>query len=331
MQRRTFVTLLGGAAVAWPISTRAQQPERMRRIGVLMGYAESDLEAQKNLAAFREGLQKLGWTEGGKISIDMRWAPPDNPGQRQRFAKELVTLQPDLILSHTTPTTTALLQETRSIPIVFANVSDPIGSGFITSFSRPGGNVTGFTTIEDSLGGKWLELLKEIAPHVNRVGLLFDPETATYAEYYLKLLKDAAAKFAVEATTAPVRDRSEVEPVIARLAGEPNGGLIVVPDSFSIAHRAEIASLAARYRLPAVYPFRLFTEVGGLLAYGVDLSDNFRRAALYADRILKGENPGDFPVQGPAKFEFIVNLKAARALGLNVPAELLARADEVIE
>jgi putative tryptophan/tyrosine transport system substrate-binding protein len=331
MQRRTFVTLLGGAAVAWPISTRAQQPERIRRIGVLMGYAESDLEAQKNLAAFREGLQKLGWTEGRKISIDLRWAPPDNPGQRQRFAKELVTLQLDLILSHTTPTTAALLQETRSIPIVFANVSDPIGSGFITSFSRPGGNVTGFTTIEDSLGGKWLELLKEIAPHVNRVGLLFDPETATYAEYYLKLLKDAAAKFAVEATTAPVRDRSELGPVIARLAGEPNAGLIVVPDSFSIAHRAEIASLAARSRLPAVYPFRLFTEVGGLLAYGVDLSDNFRRAALYADRILKGENPGDFPVQGPAKFEFIVNLKAARALGLNVPAELLARADEVIE
>jgi putative tryptophan/tyrosine transport system substrate-binding protein len=218
-----------------------------------------------------------------------------------------------------------------TIPIIFASVSDPIGSGFVATLSRPGGNVTGFTTIEASLGGKWLELLKEIAPHVNRVAFLFNPETATYAEYYLKLFKAAAATFAVQATTAPVRDRSEVESVIATLAGEPNGGLIVMPDSFPIAHRAEITSLAARYRLPAVYPFRIFAEVGGLLAYGVDLSDNFRRAASYADRILKGEKPGELPVQGPAKFEFVINLKTAKALGLNVPDKLLALADEVIE
>jgi putative ABC transport system substrate-binding protein len=329
--RREFVITLGGAVVALPFAAHAQQADRMWRIGVLMGYAESDPEAQTNVAAFREGLQKLGWTEGHKIRIDTRWALPENAGPREQFAKELVALRPDLILSHTTPTTAALLRETRTISIIFANVSDPIGSGFVATLSRPGGNVTGFTTIEASLGGKWLELLKEIAPHVHRVAFLFNPETATYAEYYLNLFKAAAATFAVKATTAPVRDRSEVESAIAKLAGEPNGGLIVMPDSFPIAHRAEITSLAARYRLPAVYPFRFFADVGGLLAYGVDLSDNFRRAASYADRILKGEKPGELPVQGPAKFEFVINLKTARALGLEVPPTLLARADEVIE
>jgi len=329
--RREFVITLGGAVVALPFAAHAQQADRMWRIGVLMGYAESDPEAQTNVAAFREGLQKLGWTEGHKIRIDTRWAPPENAGPREQFAKELVALQPDVILSHTTPTTAALLRETRTIPIIFANVSDPIGSGFVATLSRPGGNVTGFTTIEASLGGKWLELLKEIAPHVNRVAFLFNPETATYAEYYLNLFKAAGATFAVKATTAPVRDKSEVESAIATLAGEPNGGLIVMPDSFPIAHRVEITSLAARYRLPAVYPFRFFADIGGLLAYGVDLSDNFRRAASYADRILKGEKPGELPVQGPAKFEFVINLKTAKALGLTVPDNLLARADEVIE
>jgi putative tryptophan/tyrosine transport system substrate-binding protein len=329
--RREFIFTLSGAVVALPFATHAQQADRVWRIGALMGYAESDPEAQTNVAAFREGLQKLGWTEGHKIRMDTRWVPPENAGPREQFAKELIALQPDLILSHTTPTTAALLRETRTIPIIFASVSDPIGSGFVATLSRPGGNVTGFTTIEASLGGKWLELLKEIAPHVNRVAFLFNPETATYAEYYLKLFKTAAATFAVQATTAPVRDRSEVESVIATLAGEPNGGLIVMPDSFPIAHRAEITSLAARYRLPAVYPFRIFAEVGGLLAYGVDLSDNFRRAASYADRILKGEKPGELPVQGPAKFEFVINLKTAKALGLEIPPTVLARADEVIE
>ena len=329
--RREFIFTLGGAVVALPFATHAQQADRVWRIGALMGYVESDPEAQTNVAAFREGLQKLGWTEGHKIRIDTRWALPENAGPREQFAKELVALQPDVILSHTTPTTAALLRETRTIPIIFANVSDPIGSGFVATLSRPGGNVTGFTTIEASLGGKWLELLKEIAPHVNRVAFLFNPETATYAEYYLNLFKAAGATFAVKATTAPVRDKSEVESAIATLAGEPNGGLIVMPDSFPIAHRVEITSLAARYRLPAVYPFRFFADIGGLLAYGVDLSDNFRRAASYADRILKGEKPGELPVQGPAKFEFVINLKTAKALGLTVPDNLLARADEVIE
>ena len=329
--RREFIFTLGGAVVALPFATHAQQADRVWRIGALMGYAESDAEAQTNIAAFRDGLRKLGWMEGRNIRIETRWAPPENAEQRQRFATEIVALRPDLILSHTTPTTAALLRETRTIPIIFANVSDPIGSGFVATLSRPGGNVTGFTTIEASLGGKWLELLKEIAPHVNRVAFLFNPETATYAEYYLNLFKAAGATFAVKATTAPVRDKSEVESAIATLAGEPNGGLIVMPDSFPIAHRVEITSLAARYRLPAVYPFRFFADIGGLLAYGVDLSDNFRRAASYADRILKGEKPGELPVQGPAKFEFVINLKTAKALGLTVPDNLLARADEVIE
>ena len=224
-----------------------------------------------------------------------------------------------------------LLQETRTIPIVFANVSDPIGSGFVTSLSRPAGNVTGFTTIEDSLGGKWLELLKEIAPHIKRVAFLFNPETATYAGYYLDLFKAAGPRFAVEATSAPVHDQSEIDSVIATLQGESNGGVVVMPDSFLTAHRAEITSLAARYRVPAIYPFRFFAEVGGLLAYGVDLSDNFRRAASYADRILKGEKAGDLPVQAPTKFEFVINLKTAKALGLTVPLTLQAIANEVIE
>ena len=330
MRRREFITLLGGAA-AWPLAARAQQPERMRRIGVLMGYAESDREGQAFVAAFREELQKLGWTEGRNIRIDTRWATPDDAESRQRFAKELVALQPDLILSHSTPTTAALLQQTRTIPIVFAIVSDPVGSGFVASFPRPGGNVTGFTNMEPTMAGKWLELLKEIAPRVARVAFLFNPATAPYAEYYLNPFKAAAASFAVEAIAAPVHDTSELETVVAAQAREPNGGLIVMPDTFTTAHRAEITSLAARYRLPAVYPFRFFAELGGLLSYGNDLVDNFRRAATYADRILKGAKPSELPVQAPVKFELVINLKTAKALGLTVPPASLARADEVIE
>ena len=331
MKRREFITLLGGTAVAWPLAARAQQPERMRLIGVLMGYAESDLEAQAQIAAFRDGLQKLGWIEGRNTRIDTRWATPTNAAAMQRFAVELVALQPEVILASTTPTTTALLQQTRTIPIVFATVGDPIGSGFVASFPRPGGNVTGFVTIEGSLGGKWLELLKEIAPHVNRVAFLLNPATATYAESYLNAFKAAAASVAVEAIAAPVHDRSEFDTVIAAQAREPNSGLIVLADAFTVAHRVEITSLAARYRLPAIYPFRLFVEVGGLLSYGVDLTDNFRRAATYIDRILKGEKPSELPVQAPTKYELIINLKTAKALGLTVPHNLLVLAEEVIE
>jgi putative tryptophan/tyrosine transport system substrate-binding protein len=329
LKRRDFITLLGSAA-AWPLGARAQQSERMRRIGVLMAFAESDREGQTFVATLREGLQKLGWTEGDNIRFDTRWATPEVQSI-QRFAKELVALQPDLILTPNTPTTAALLQQTRTIPIIFVNVADPIGSGFVASLPRPGGNVTGFITMEPTMAGKWLELLKEIAPRVVRVALLFNPATATYIDIYLKPFKAAASSFGVEAIAAPVRDMTEFESVVAAQAREPNGGLIVAPDIFMNAHRAEITSLAARYRLPAVYPFRIFTEVGGLLSYGNDLIDNYRRAAAYADRILKGAKPSELPVQFPVKFEMTINLKTAKTLGLDVPLFLQQRADEVIE
>jgi putative ABC transport system substrate-binding protein len=329
MKRREFITLLGGAT-AWPLAARAQQADRMRRIGVLMAVPENDHEYQAFLAAFREGLQKLGWAEGRNIRIDTRWAALDAEAM-QRFAKELVALQPDLIVSQSTPTTASLLQQTRTIPIIFALVIDPIGSGFVASLPRPGGNVTGFIAMEGSLAGKWLELLKEIAPRVTRVAFLFNPATAPYAEYFLNPFKAAAASFAVEGIATPVRDSSELESVVAAQAREPNGGLIVMPESFLNTHRVEITSLAARYRLPAVYAFRFFTEFGGLLSYGNDFIDNYRRAATYVDRILKGEKPADLPVQAPTRYETVINLKTAKALGLEVPATLLARADEVIE
>jgi putative ABC transport system substrate-binding protein len=279
MRRREFITLIGGTAFAWPHAVFAQQSDKPRLIGVLMGFPESDSQAQRYIAAFRDGLHKLGWTEGRNVRIDTRWATPVEADLMRQFSKELVALQPDLILSHTTPTTTALLQQTRAIPIVFATVTDPVGSGFVASFPRPGGNVTGFIFTDPTMAGKWLELLKEIAPRVARVAMLFNPTSATYAEYWLKPFKAAAPSFAVEAIAAPVRGRSELETVIAAQAREPNGGLIAMPDSFTDAHRVEITSLAARYRLPAVYPFRFFAEVGGLLSYGVDRTDNFRRAA----------------------------------------------------
>jgi putative ABC transport system substrate-binding protein len=327
MKRRAFITLIGGAA-AWPLA--AEQGERMRLIGVLMAYPESHPEGQAWVAAFRERLQKLGWAEGRNIRIATRWATPDVEAI-QRFAKELVALQPDLILSQSTPTTAALLQHTRTIPIIFANIADPVGSGFVASFSRPGGNATGFVLFEPTIAGKWLELLKEIAPRVNRVAFLFNPATATYFEYYTIPFKAAAASVGVEAIAAPVHDRSELESAFAAQAREPNGSLIVLPDSFLNAHSVEITSLAARYRLPAVYPYRLYTKVGGLLSYGNDVFDNYRRAAGYVDRILKGEKPGELPVQAPVKFELVLNLKIAKDLGFTLPPTLLARADEVIE
>jgi putative ABC transport system substrate-binding protein len=329
MRRRDFLAVLGGAAVARPLAARAQ--DRVRRIGVLMGFPESDSQAQAYIAAFREGLQKLGWTEGRNIRIDTRWPIPGDAGSIQRFAGELVALQPDVILSNTTPATAALLQRTRTIPIVFAMVADPVGSGFVASFPRPGGNVTGFAVAEGSLGGKWIELLKEIAPRVARVAMLFNPVVATYAEFWLNPFKAAAAAFGVDAIAAPVRDKAELESVIATQARAPNSGFVVMPDSFTDAHSAEITSLAARYRLPAVYAYRFFTAAGGLMSYGVDLIDNFPRAATYVDRILKGEKPADLPVQAPAKYVLTINLKTAKALGLDVPLLFQQRADELID
>jgi putative ABC transport system substrate-binding protein len=330
MRRREFITAIAGSAAALPLAAHAQRPEPMRRIGVLMGFPESDSQAQSFIAAFRDGLQKLGWTDGRNVRIDTRW-PAFDAESRQRFAKELVALQPDLILSHTTLTTAALLQQTRTIPIVFATVTDPVGSGFVPNLARPGGNVTGFTLVEPTMAAKWVELLKEIAPRVNRVAMLFNPATATYADYFLKPFKAAAPSFAVAAITAPVRDMSELDSVVAAQAREPNGGLIVMPDSFTDTHREEIISLVARHHLPAVYAYRFFTEHGGLLSYGADLRDNFRRAADYVDRVLKGEKPADLPVQAPTKFELVINLKTAKELGLTVTRDFLLIADEVIE
>jgi ABC-type uncharacterized transport system substrate-binding protein len=330
MRRREFITLLSGAAI-WPLVANAQQAERVRRIGVLMPLTADDPLGQARIVALREGLGKLGWIEGRNIRIDTRWMTTGDVESMQRFAKELVALQPDLIVTQSTPITATVLQETRTIPIVFALVADPIGSGFVANFAQPGGNVTGFVTMVPSMASKWLELLKEIAPRVTRVAFLFNPATATYFEYWLNPFIAAAVSFAVDAIGAPVRDRSELESVIAEQARMPNGGLVVMPDTFTDAHRLEITSLAARYRLPAVYPYRQFTAVGGLLSYGDDLIDNFRRAPTYVDQILKGEKPRELPVQAPVKFELLINLKTAKALELTVPPALLARADEVIE
>jgi ABC-type uncharacterized transport system substrate-binding protein len=328
VRRREFIAL-GSAAIAWPVGSVAQQ-DRARRIGVLMGFAETDGEGQTFVAAFREALQKLGWAEGHNIRTDYRWTALDKE-LIQQFAKELVALQPDLILTQSTPATAELLRQTHTIPLVFALVADPIGSGFVASFPQPGGNITGFVTMEPTMAAKWLELLKEIAPRTTRVAMLFNPATAPYAEYWLTPFKAAAASFAVQAIVAPVHNTSELESTIAAQAREPNGGLIVMPDTFTTEHRSEITSLAARYRVPAVYPYRVFAEVGGLLSYGDDLTDNFRRAASYVDRILKGEKPAELPVQAPVKFELVINLKTAKALGLDVPLQFQQRAEKIIE
>jgi putative tryptophan/tyrosine transport system substrate-binding protein len=329
LKRRKFLSLLG-AATAWPLAAPAQQPERLRRVGALMGFAESDREGQLCIASFREALHELGWTEDRNIRFDIRWAALDAE-LVERFAKELVALKPDLILSHVTPTTVALLQQTRTIPIVFVWVSDPVGSGFVPSLARPDGNATGLTPIVGSLGGKWVELLKEIAPHIVRAVALFNPTMAPYAEYYLNPFKVAAASSAVEAIAAPVHNISELESVVAAQAREPNSGLVVMPDTFTVGHRVDITSLATRYLLPAVYWSGAFAEAGGLVSYGPDVVAEFRHAASYADRILNGAKPSELPVQAPVKFKLVINLKTARTLGINIPPLLLARSDELIE
>jgi putative tryptophan/tyrosine transport system substrate-binding protein len=330
MKRREFITLLGGTAASVPFAVRAQQAERMRRVGVLMAYAEGDREAQARAAALREGLQKLGWLEGRNIQIDIRWATA-SVEQIKHFAQELVASQPDLIVSSTTPTTEALLRQTRSIPIVFATVADAVGGGFVASMSRPGGNATGFSNLEGSMAGKWLELLKQIAPKLKRVALLFNPATAPYADIYLTPFKSAAASLDMEAIVTPVADSSELESAIAALARAPGCGLMVIPDPSMSNRSREITALAARHGLLAVYPFRYYVELGGLVSYGNDQADNYRRAAAYVDRILKGDKPGDLPVQAPVKFELTINLKTAKMLGLDVAPSLLQQADMVIE
>ncbi|HKF09592.1 MAG TPA: ABC transporter substrate-binding protein [Xanthobacteraceae bacterium] len=280
------------------------------------------------MAAFQEGLNKLGWTQGRNLQIESRWGALDDAWSRRQSARELIASKPDLILTQNTPPTASMLQETHTIPIIFVIVADPVGSGFVESLPHPGGNATGFTVMEPTIVGKWIELLKEIAPHVNRAAFLFNPATTPYAN---NPFKAAAASVALKAMAAPVHDQPELEPVIAEQAREPNGGLIVMPDGFLNVHRAEIIALAAHYRLPAVYPWRFFPELGGLLSYGCEQRDLFRLAATYADRILRGAKPSELPVQAPVKYEIVVNLKTAKALNLDVPALLQQRADEVIE
>jgi putative ABC transport system substrate-binding protein len=330
MRRREFTRLLGGATLAWSVAAHAQQIERVRRIGVLTSSAESDQEGVSSLAAFREELRKLGWIEGRNSKIDVRWAAADVELMK-RFASELVTLKPDVILTSSTAAAAATLQQTRTIPIVFVVVADPVGSGFVASLPRPGGNATGFTPIVNSLGGKWVELLKEIAPRMARVALLFNPPTATFIEGFLTPFKAAAATVGAEAIVAPVNDMPAVESLINTEAREPNSGLVVIPDAFTVKHRAEITALAARYHVPAIYWSRSFTEIGGLISYGPYIVDEYRRAALYVDRILKGSKPSELPVQAPVKFELVVNLRTAKALGLDLPPSLLTAADEIID
>lgn len=331
MRRRDVLALLGGAAATWPLAARAQQTDRMRRIGVLMPFAESDAEVRAQIAAFREGLQKLGWTDGGNVQFDYRWAA-GGIGQVRAFAKELVELRPDVIVGRATPVIAALLQETRTIPIVFLSVSDPVGDGFVASLAHPGGNVTGFTNVESSLGGKWLELLREIAPRVSRIAVIFDPKRAPGGgSYYLRLVEDAAKSIAMKRIANPVHDAAEIERAIDAFAREPNSGLVVLPDITTVTHRELIVSMAARHRLPAVYGFSFFATIGGLISYGVDLVDLFRRGAFYVDRILWGAKPSELPVQQPIKFELTINRKTATALGLTIPHSILLRADQVIE
>ena len=319
MKRRDFITVLGGV-VAWPVTARGQhQSERLRRIGVLMGYAEDDPEAQSRLAAFVQALAALGWTEGRNLRTDIRWSAGDVT-RASMFAKELVALQPEVILSNTTPVTAALQRETRIVPIVFLVVSDPIGSGFVETLAQPGGNITGFINLEASLVEKWLELLKEIAPSVTRVAVMFNPETAPYADYYLQPLRAVAPVLGVKPFTATVRSEAEIEEVISGLAHEPGGGLMVMTDSFMTVHRKSIVALTARYKVPAVSFIAIMTAEGGLISYGVDIVDLFQRGAYYIDRILRGMKAADLPVQVPTKFELAINLNTAKALGLTFRA-----------
>ena len=327
MKRREFITLLGGAAAAWSLAAHAQQPDRMRRIGVLMNLAADDAEGQARIAAFVQALQRLGWSDGRNLRIDHRWAAGDTD-RFHRYAEELLALAPDVILAAATPSVQALQQATRTVPIVFAIVADPVGAGFVDSLARPGGNATGFTPFEYGISGKWLELLKEIAPRVTRVAVLRD---LTIGLGQLGAIQSVAPSLGVELTPIGVGDAGQIERTVAAFARSPNGGLIVTASTSAVIHRELIIALAARHKLPAVYYRRYFVASGGLMSYGPDFLDQFRSAASYVDRILRGEKPADLPLQAPTKHELTINLNAAKALGLDVPPILLARADKVIE
>jgi putative ABC transport system substrate-binding protein len=328
MKRREFVAGLAGAAAAWPLAARAQQPERVRRVGVLVGLAENDPEMKQRLAGLRQGLEKLGWAEGSNLRIDYRFAPA---GARARLlARELIALQPDVILTQSTPATAAMQPETSTIPIVFAGVADPIGSGFIASLSRPGGNLTGLLQYEEGITGKWLAMLKEIAPNLTRAALVANPRTSAF-NYFLQSAKAVAPSLAIDIVPTSFDSAADIERAIETFAREANGGLLLPPDTSTVVHRDLIIALAARHRLPAVYALRVFVAAGGLMCYATDFVDLYRQAAPYVDRILRGAKPADLPVQTPTKFETVVNRKTAKALGLTIPPGLLIAADEVIE
>ena len=331
MRRRDFITLIGGSAMAWPLAARAQQGERLRGIGLIIGATEEDdPEAQGRITAFREGLEALGWSEGRNIRINYRFGGGD-AARIQAFAAELVSSAPDVIVANSSPAAAALRQATRTIPIVMAAVNDPVAQGFIASLARPGGNITGFTFTDFELLGKWLDLLKEMVPSIRRAALMFNPETVPYYATYLREFRARPETLAVELLPAPVHSNAEIEAALVALAHEPGGGLICGADPFTIRHRAFIIMMAERHRVPAVYAYRSYVGEGALISYGPDPYDVLRRSASYVDRILRGEKPADLPAQRPTKFELAINLKAAKALGLTIPATLLARADEVIE
>jgi ABC-type uncharacterized transport system substrate-binding protein len=326
--RRHFITLLGGAAAVWPLAARAQQPERMRRIGVLMHTGADEPEAQARLAAFMQGLQELGWAVGRNMRIDYRWSVGD-AARLRKDATELVALRPEVILAGVGATTQMLQQASGTVPIVMAQGIDPVGTGYVESLVRPGGNITGFIQFEYSLAGKWMELLKEVAPGITRVGVLREPGPAAIGQW--AMIQAVAQSFGAELKPIDLRDASEIERAVTAFARLPNGGLIVAVSAASLIHRDLIITLAAEHRLPVVYAYRVFVTSGGLITYGPDIASQYRRAAGYVDRILKGEKPSDLPVQAPTKYEMVINLKTAKALGLDIPATVLARADEVIE
>jgi putative ABC transport system substrate-binding protein len=330
MRRREFIKIVAGSAAILPTMAHAQQAEKVRKIGVLMAHKEGDPEFQLYLEAFRQGLQKSGWVEGRNIQIDTRWGALEDVEVRRRSAAEILSLKPEVVLSQNTPPTATMLEQTRDVPVVFLIVTDPVGSGFVKTLSRPGGNATGFTIMEPTTSGKWLELLKEIAPNIRRAGLLFNPKTAPFANYWLRPFDAAAKSLGIEPVAARVDVETDLETVFAAEAQGPDGGLVVMPDGFLNVYREEIVALASRYRVPTVYPWRFFPELGGLMSYGFDQRESFRMAAAYVDRILRGEKPGDLPVQAPTKYELVINRKTANALGLSVPISLLGRADDLI-
>jgi len=328
MRRREFITLLGGAAAALPLAARAQQSERMRRVGVLMNFTSDDPVSQDRLAAFVQGLQELGWTVGRNLQVDYRWGA-GNVERYRTFAAELVALTPDVLVTAGAPAVEALQRATRTVPIVFTNVTDPVGGGLVASLARPGGNTTGLTLSEYGLSGKWLELLKEIAPRVTRAAVLRDPVAVGIGQF--AAIQAVAPSLQMELSPVDVRDASEIERAVTAFADRPSGGLIATASAPTAIHRELIIALATRHKLPAVYPFRYYVTSGGLISYGPDTVDQYRLAARYVDRVLKGEKPADLPVQAPTKYELVINLKTAKALALEVPPTLLARADEVIE